>query len=231
MTARRISGFTLIEMMIVTAITALVTIAIVSYMSTMNDVVSGETIQGAAEVNANRVVSDFAQDLTDACVISPTPLPFESYFVWFKKPISPYISADAVVLGVNAPWSGPGGQDGYYAFFFRATEYLYESSIGDINHDGDRIDVFARGKLVRRWHTTSGNQERDEDFLDNVVQVYQGGAKVWSGDITGDGADDPVFTMTADKILTISIWLYTIDVSGRPLLVHGTTRVVPRNQS
>ncbi len=233
-------GFTLLEVMMVTAILTVVLGGTTAYLVTMSDSISSEMSQSVLEINAARTLSNLADELVDGYVSSPTPgagSDLASSFVQIKQPAD--LSGDGSMLdeiaagniyGVRTPW---GDESGYIEYRFAAhpdaaRASLIEVAPNDINGDGDCDDVFVRGLLVREWNGTS-RAPVARSLLWDVLQVETSPGN-YGGDIDGDGANDPIFHMAAgSKVLTMSVWLYGRD--GRRHILHNArTGVALPNQ-
>ena len=91
----------------------------------------------------------------------------------------------------------------------------------DYNLDGDRTDSFQIGRLFR---VSAGGQELPIGPSALAVTSPTPG-----GDLTGDGAADPLFAWD-DTVLAVDLFYLNDDPQrGGPDVVRQTTRVTPRN--
>ncbi len=234
-------GFTLIEVMMVTAILAIVLGGTTAYLVSMSDSISSEMSQSVLEINGTRTLSTLVDRLADGFVSSPTPgagSDLASSFIQIKQPADWMGGGDLTneieagnIFGVRAPW---GDESGYVEYRFVAHPDAARATVSevtldyDINGDGDKDTVFVRGLLVREWNGTS-RAPVARNLLWDVLQVETSPGN-YGGDIDGDGTDDPIFHMAAgSKRLTMSVWLYGRD--GRRHIIHNArTSVALRNQ-
>lgn len=231
-------GFTLLEVMIVTAVLSVVTMSLIMYLSALNDAVSGETLQGTLETNANRFVMTLADQLTDAYFTYPPPevtlpspqytRPYKTYYVQFKNPVdidgngSVLDSNGNVEFGINIAGVGGNGWSYYYlASEPNVNRRIIRESIlkQDLNGDGDKYDYFYRYRIMRYHYRTSPYLYRRDRVLDIIL-----------GDFDGDGSWDPIYTFESSNLITISVWMFGQDINGRPIMVNARTQVLPRNQ-
>ena len=230
----RAAGFTLIEVMIVSAVMATILAGTMTVLISMTDTVSSETAQNVLEINSSRTLAAMAEAIVDGCITEPTlpapgSLPVASWYIKVRRPVDIHVdgtvldaASGAVELGVEL---GGTAYDGYWLYSF-----VKEDDVsGDINGVGGD-DTFARGWLVRGWYDVSDAELRPpQKLLRGVLQVDRGGGD-FRGDVSGDGVDDPIFQMSSLNELTISVWVYERGKRNRPVLRNVSVRVVPRNQ-
>jgi len=233
LSSRRDSGFTLIEAMVVTAILSVITMGVVTYMSTVNDIVSGETLQGVLEVNSSRVANEIAERVADGLIWTPTTIPFNTTLIGIENPVD--LDGDGTVLdaagNVEFGVRIPGGAGAAYParMYYYLSLYpsgdpryrVYESNVGDINGDGDTYDYFYRGVIRRYIYIPSPN------YLYNNAPIV---TDVLWGDCDGDGQWDYPFSMSADNVLTVKIFVFGMDAKARPMVIKSETQTVVRGQ-
>ena len=238
-----VSGFTLIEVMMSTAILTVVLATTTFFLTSMTDSVSDEVSRGVLEMNGTRALANLADGFADVQISAPAPpsgTDLSSSFVRVREPAD--LSGDGSLLddiqagnffGVRAPkpW---GDAAGWLEYAFVSQDTLDEAGLGDINGDGDTSDEFVRGWLVRKWHVdaehgvgTDGGLS--QNLLWSVIQKETSPGN-YGGDIDEDGNADPLFFMAdGSKALTISIWIYG-RARGKPVIHNVRTSVALRNQ-
>ncbi len=88
----------------------------------------------------------------------------------------------------------------------------------DINKDGDRLDTFVWGKVVRYVITAGGAYESSEDISDRVLLRFEGG--MFYSSMTGTERLLAFFPSTAADAITasgvlINVWHGAFDQSGK----------------
>jgi hypothetical protein len=250
-------AFTLVEVMLSTAILTTVVIVSTMYLISMTDSISSEMTQSSLEINGSRALTEIADAMTDSKVTDgryvvpdatkPDEKDLISTWVRLKQPVDlsgasglldEYASDPFDIWGVRMPGSmfdQPGWVEYRFVPSVRPEDTLDETVLGDVNGDGVVSGTYTRGWLRRKWHgdTTHGaspNEDgRTQDLLWGILQA--GTSPTFCGDIDGDTNADPIFKMDHDtQTLEINLWLYGRDGRARHVLHNARTRVVLRNQ-
>ena len=102
-----------------------------------------------------------------------------------------YLAAGALQWG--AAVGGVQAIDGWASIYFVPRRVVREADLGiDINHDGDKLDTFDVGQIVKRtWSTTNPGSAPIERPLSPTVMLQE--QCHWGRDLDGDGFDDPMF--------------------------------------
>ena len=114
----------------------------------------------------------------------------------YRLPTDPGGGHDYLAAGTLQWGAAVGGQprlDGWAAVYFVARRSVREADLKlDINHDGDLLDTFDVGQIVKRtWSTAAPASAPTERALCPTVVLQE--QSHWGRDLDGDGFDDPMF--------------------------------------
>lgn len=249
-------GFSLLEMMMVTAILSVVLIGVTMTLKGASDEVAVSIPETDLQTNSQRALRRLVEELTDALAgTANVTVAADGSSISFRVPVD--LEASWTGVGGNDPtytpeWGGRLGSDerigGLNTIAFRESTVpgvspLNESDIVDgglnINMnteppaDADETDSFAMGHLVFTYDPdplVAGDEKVRQLTGDWVAQVAVGTA--FGGDIDGDGNPDPLFGYNAaTKTVDIDLWgLRVIREQRIPLAVNENTTVVLTNQ-
>jgi hypothetical protein len=247
---------TLIELAVTVAILAVILLCVSAFTQSLSSAVDVDEQVTEVNHHAGRALSDITEALYQAFVPSAspatwvTPLYAGANTIQFLVPVD--YDGDGDVFGANMAeeWGairpdytpghflddshldGTGGATNrfYTTIAFVQTGTFSESARAyDLNVDGDRDDSFAVGHLAKSWpagtcnetgatHNGTSAPARTLAFTPDIIVV---------GDGDGDGASDPIFTLTGT---TLTVDLYAARTEeAEPLLRHLRTRVNLRN--
>lgn len=120
--------------------------------------------------------------------------------------------------------------DGWLALEFVAKDTFDEARTGeDLNHDGDRTDVFDIGQIRRRtWSSAAPDAGGDDVALSPTVVLQERCA--YGRDLDGDGLEDPLFLWDSTRReLSIRVFVLGHGVENQPVVRKVETTVFLRN--
>jgi prepilin-type N-terminal cleavage/methylation domain-containing protein len=222
-------GFTLLEMMVAVGVLGLVLLMAFSTMKSTTDISSMESIRNEMDRSGAEAMAKMSAELKSASILA---MPADGSMLSFQIPVD--LDGSGTVLdkdgdcefGINELGVISNGSISYS--FVQNTkggnpEVLSEATLNrDLNNDGDKSDVFDRGRIER----TSTAPAARTRVLSGVWVIQPSGN--WGGDIDGDGNADPIFR-TAGKQVWMDIWMVAIDSSGTAHLVRCRTSLHLRN--
>lgn len=115
----------------------------------------------------------------------------------FRSPVDPAGTGTFVEDGdlrLGAMLAGGDNVDGWSCVYFKSVATITEAARKvDINHDGDKDDVFDLGQLrLRNWSAADADPAaaREIGLCPPILLQEQCS---WGGDLDGDGFSDPIF--------------------------------------
>lgn len=142
--------------------------------------------------------------------------------------------------GLDPAWgavtrSGPDGAlapstTGWCAIIYEAREELTEVELrADLNSDGDEVDVFELGRLLKlTWDTEDPTIPIHSQALGATCILQERDAP--AADIDGDGYEDPLFLWDADtRVLSMRMFVLALGLPDRPTLRRVEARIFLRN--
>lgn len=249
----RNAGFTLIEMMMVTAIMSVILFAVSVVMNTASTELAVSMPETDLQKNSQRVVMQMAEALAEA---SAGRLNVAAGTDWvavtFKVPVDPDAAGgdplnDDYTVCWGARWGDSEAPGGRNAFVWQKTGAVDEATEipGGLNINinteaagtdatRDMTDVFHLGRLVFIYDpdasfppTLNGDETVHRLTGDWVVQTGDAGS--FGGDIDGDENADPLFVVSGGTV-EINVWgLHVIKHEKTAVLVNSKTRVKVRN--
>ena len=219
---RQARGFTLVEAMVSMAVMSVMMAAVFDSMTAISNGVHTSYTVSERDRMTNVALSRIAQSLFDCAVIAPVAPFSSSHTIVFKVLYDADNDGTPLEWGVNrinTPWNDAG----WISYTFVKERELNEGALGDINGDGDATDIFWIGSIIKTMHSES-NGERVTIVLRNVLQATSATSE-FGGDISGDGVNNPLFTMDDAKMVTITVWSYARDNRGRDILDYHMTKV------
>jgi prepilin-type N-terminal cleavage/methylation domain-containing protein len=232
-------GFTLVEVMITMVILGAAMAVALAAVNTASVETSLGTADAVVQDAANALAETLVAELRGASRTSVTyesdGTPTADYgdCIRFRVPVDPDGDGSVINADTGQPEYGAtlgmlhtADSDIVYRFVANQVggvdEMLTESTLAaDVNNDGDRFDVFARGHFTRTAPDAGGvNQTRGT-----------GGRWFVVGDGDNDGVEEPIFQQQADG--TIVINLLAVQLVGRnriPARARVTTSVHPLNE-
>jgi len=152
----------------------------------------------------------------------------------YRMPTDPAGGHD-FFAGGQLQWGSTVGQrpllSGWSALYYVPVATYDEAVSGvDINHDGDRTDVFDIGQIHRRrWDTTDPSNTDSKDVAIGPSVVLQERCR-YGSDLDGDGFADPIFLW--DPIsgrLHLRLFVMGRNVQGWPTVRRVESMVFLRN--
>jgi hypothetical protein len=145
----------------------------------------------------------------------------------YRTPVDPTGSGN-LLQGINVNWGaevgGAASLTSRAAMAFAPMGSVSESDVGaDLNNDGDTLDVFDRGSIVRHVWDESGQLIPDQASLgsNSILQERCN----WGGDLDGDGFDDPIFLWNAGTG-RLRVRYFMIDTESQPPQVNRAEGVI-----
>ncbi len=248
-------GFTLLEVMMVTAILSVVLIGVTMTLKGASDEVAVSIPETDLQTNSQRALRRIVEELTDALAgTANVTVAADGSSISFRVPVD--IEASWTGVGGNPPtytreWGarlgGAEASGGLNTIAFRESTVpgvspVNESDVVDgglnINMNAeplasrDETDIFAMGHLVFTYDpnpAAAGDEIVRQLTGDWVAQVAVGTA--FGGDVDGDGNADPLFSYNAaNNTVDIDLWgLRVIRQQRMPLMVNENTTVVLKN--
>ena len=213
------TGVTLLEVVIVTAIMSIVLLALLGTMVIGQRSVNTGVAIANAIADAEKAAADIVNDLAWAKI---EPLPGDGLSVAFQVPVE--VNGDVLNGNDEVNWGSYSGLNGKMEYAYVASD-KDEHKVNepaddrDYNHDGDKTDIFALGRIVRR--------QFDGDMA-LVEEKPVTGPIIISGDMQGTGHTSPMFFMRGGAII-IDFYAYCEDDDGNVMAKHVQTSVVSMN--
>lgn len=145
----------------------------------------------------------------------------------YRTPVDP-TGSGSLISGVDVNWGAEVGGTGSLscraAMAFAPVDSVSEADVGaDLNNDGDTLDVFDRGSIVRHVWDESGTLMADHATLgsNSILQERCN----FGGDLDGDGLDDPMFLWNADTG-RLRVRFFMIDTESQPPQVNRVEGVI-----
>ncbi|MHC4916625.1 MAG: prepilin-type N-terminal cleavage/methylation domain-containing protein [Planctomycetota bacterium] len=221
-------GFSLLEVMVAIGILSLVMLMTFASMKSATDVSAVENTRNRLDRKGAKALDTMSKELRSASVLGVAG---NGTVLVFQKPVD--LDGNGTVLDktgepefgiddVSPPATGA------INFQFVPNNALSVGPMNeallrrDLNGDGDRLDVFDRGRIMRAT-TLWAVQPRQ---LSGYYIVQPRGN--WGGDIDGDGAPDPIFRINGKQVF-MDLWMIAVDASGMQHLVRCQTSVQCRN--
>jgi prepilin-type N-terminal cleavage/methylation domain-containing protein len=222
------AGFTLLEMVVAVAILSLVLLMAFGTMKRTTEVSSMESLRNQMERSGAESLEAMVEELNASSVLA---IASDGSLLTFQVPVD--LDGNGTVL--DADGNCEFGLDdlgvvsnGSATLMFVQNqvggnpEVLSEAALGrDLNGDGDRVDIYDRGRIVRNSTASALNRT-----LTGVRVIQPSGN--WGGDIDGDGQADPVFRMNGKQVW-IDLWTLGLDEAGTPHLIRCQTSLHLRN--
>jgi len=160
----------------------------------------------------------------------------------YRVPVDPdgSVGLPDYLDGLDPAWgavtrSGPDGAlapstTGWCAIIYEAREELTEVELhADLNSDGDEVDVFELGRLLKvTWDTEDPTIPIHSQALGATCILQERNAP--AADIDGDGYEDPLFLWDADtRILSMRMFVLALGLPDRPTLRRVEARIFLRN--
>lgn len=236
-------GFTMLEMMIATAILTIIIVATLTTMSSMSTSVQIETMVAQTEQKGNKALEMMAEALRSANIVG-LPL-VGSGTMRFMVPVDHDGDGDALDGNLDIEW---GAQREEVDLAGKTVEILAATTIFryiptgsfseagriDLNRDGDTADTFDVGRIEKVYEggtTTAYPGVPAVTYSQIVVEIVDSVVRLQGqdvADIDGDDQLDPMFWQDGSTIRIILFLAKTSETE--PLMVKLTTSVELRNQ-
>lgn len=151
----------------------------------------------------------------------------------YRVPTDPAGGSDYLVGG-EVRWGArvddAGSASGWAALWFEPRSTYDESVTGfDLNHDGDKTDVFDIGQIKKRtWDTDDPSAVVRELGLGPSVVIQE--RCNWGSDLDHDGFDDPIFLWdAATRRLHVRIHVLGTSSGNAPVTRQVETTIFLRN--
>lgn len=222
-------GFSLLEVLVATAIFSLIVLLVGMTFSSTGNMVAIEATRNELERSGQRVLEVMAAELRDSAPVRATLLNGGSG-IRFEVPVD--LDGDGTLLDAAGELEfgflqGGAPQQGVIIYRFvqnvrgGVPDVLDEAAMNmRLNNDADMTDRFARGYLIRSTQVLPGGPEVvSGTALTNPFIAQPDGN--WGGDLTGNGMPDPIFSyvdaagnVVAGPTSRIRINLWFLDVGS-----------------
>lgn len=218
-------GYTAFELVIVIAIFGLVLFALGGLLNTggasANFLAATATHQGRCRAMVEKV----SRELMTARLVALADSPDEPRLD-FQTPVDWDADGDQLDPDMLIEW-GVDEEAGAVLGAFAVLSFVPYDRADEIadridyNDDGDQLDVFRVGRLVRRTAGGLRTAFGDLNLLVNDADPQ--------GDVDGDGNPDPMFTFDGTQTVGIQIFALNTDVAGEPRFERFQTQLTLRN--
>ncbi|NOZ21435.1 MAG: prepilin-type N-terminal cleavage/methylation domain-containing protein [Planctomycetes bacterium] len=244
MAAPQCKGFTLIEIIIATAIVAIMMVAVMESFNTGQDICVLESANLAVQSSNTSCLAEMTRMLRQAQIIG---ISADGMSIRFKVPVDWDADGDVLDDATDELEWGANDQKGWsmeYSFFVAPTEAekvvppFREAEEGgkgiDINRDGDLADNFERGVIVERFYDAADVVQSERQLTPYYVLTPLGNH---GGDVNSDGVADPLFQRVdatgqisgTGENIRISFFAFKMANKERFILLHPTSIVKARN--
>lgn len=145
----------------------------------------------------------------------------------YRTPVDP-TGSGSLLNGVEVNWgaelNGTDSLAGRAAMVYAPVDRVTEAEVGaDLNNDGDQLDEFDRGSIVRHVWDESGNLMADHATLgsNSILQEHCN----WGGDLDGDEFADPMFLWNS-ATGRLRVRFFMIDTESNPPQVNRLEGVI-----
>jgi len=190
------------------------------------------------ESQANRVIDVLKDDINECLVITGTSVPTTANnyaSLTIKVPVLVGGNYWNPVTG-DVYWGAEGTQGWYTTYSFSFVRTISEATDRmDYNRDGDIIDSFDIGEMVKGVYNAAGVIQQSTKLCNDIITV----ATNRYLDVDGDGNNDRIFTycnkngqpVASGGIgVIINIWLGgKLGAQRNPIIVNTTTAIVLMN--
>jgi len=152
----------------------------------------------------------------------------------YRKPVDPAGGLD-VMVGDKLKWGSVVNNvptlDGWSALAFQPRYTFSEVQTDrDLNHDGDKLDVFDVGVIGRRrWVSGDASWTTDEINMGPAAVLQEQCS--WGSDLDSDGFDDPIFLWDKDtRQLQIRLFVVGGVSTGNPIVRKVESTIFLRNE-
>jgi hypothetical protein len=174
---------------------------------------------------SRQVIEKLSRELIDARVLglaAPPGLPT----IDFQIPVDADADGDVMTDDGLIEWGAPevaGPTLGSFVrLAFEQSGTLSEPADGfDYNRDGDQLDIFRLGRIVR---TTQGGFRTQLGDIDVVVDQADPTA-----DLDGDGQGDPLFSFNGVAEIDLRLFTVNRNIDGPPRIESFDSRINLRN--
>jgi len=232
----RVTGFTLIEVMIVTTILGGILMGTIYVIMNAQDIFNQGAMQSYLESEGARLIDLIQEDINE-CQIDTGSMPNASNnFTTLTIKVPVKVGGDYwnPATGVIY-WGAEGNQGWHITYSFVISTTLVEATTRlDYNGDRDITDSFDIGNLWKYVYNASGTLQQQVNLGGNIITV----ATNRYFDINNDGVDDPIFSLwdkynnlvtsgSSSNRVRINLWLGdVIDTKQLPIIVNCKTDVV-----
>lgn len=221
------NGFTLIEVLIAAAILSLMLAGVMTVLLVGQDSFNQGTITVYLESEATRILDWLTMDLPE-CRIESSPTDGNNHTsMTIQIPVE--VGGAYWDAAGNIYWGASGNQGWTITYQFSSLETLDETvTQKDYNRDGDILDKFERGKMMKIIKDATDVTQESIDMGRNILVVFGD----WDGDVDSDGVNDPIFLrlnsfnnedIVNGNRIRINLWLIKEGSKGIYLIVNNRT--------
>lgn len=227
------NGFSLVEVVIASALLGAVVLTAMTVVSTSTGVYStGLAVASGAE-EANRLLERLARDLQSARMVS---LSADGASLVVQTPVDEDADGDITDASKSIEWGSQNNLGWSTTWRFEQTGTLQESMDRmDYNADGDVADTLAAGRLRVELKDAAGKVMNGTALSGSHLLSTLGPL---GGDADSDGAPDPLFQRVDEtgapsatgRNLRVGLLVYTTDSRRQVSLARARTLLFLRNQ-
>lgn len=186
----KLSGFTLLEVIIASAIFSIVLAATLTALFMGQNSFNDASVHSNLAKEATIIIDSLLQYLPECKISTPPQTGNQHALMTIQIPVSvtgSYWSA----TGTTINW-GAKDQLGWTMTYQFNQKKIYDETIiphEDFNSDGDYLDKFEEGQIQLVFKDSAGTVQDTVNLVRGVVVVYNSR----DADIDGDGQSDPIF--------------------------------------
>ena len=234
----RVTGFTLIEVMIVTTILGGILMGTIYVIMNAQDIFNQGAMQSHLESEGARLIDLIQEDINE-CQVAIASMPNASNnftTLTIKVPVKVGGNYWNPATGVIY-WGAEGNQNWYITYSFVLANTLNEATTKlDYNGDRDITDSFDIGNLWKYVYNASGTLQQQVNLGGNIITVA---TNRYFNINTGinDGGNDPIFSIrdkynnlvtsgSSGNRVRINLWFSGLGAKRLPIIVNCKTDVV-----
>jgi prepilin-type N-terminal cleavage/methylation domain-containing protein len=185
-----LNGFTLLEVIIASAIFAIILSATFTALSMGQNSFSDASVHSSLEKEATVIMDSLLQYLPECKIATPPQASNQHALMTIQVPVSvtgSYWSA----TGTTINW-GANDQLGWTMTYQFNQKQIFDETLTpheDYNGDGDYLDKYEEGQIQLVFKNAAGTVQDTINLGRGVVTIYNSR----DADIDGDGQSDPIF--------------------------------------